>query len=314
MRVLKDIKVSKLRIPVQNALWIRPMGGLQFKLYIPSGTDWKEFSISDSPSPTPTPEPTKKTKRNNCEGGKVIVGKLIPKYPTVGDRYYFADGVVKFKKSLHSSMWSVIAYDTYTGTYRTGVTSDTKSLIKVGNKHRPVIATIIESGLSNMSKVKISKFDNAKKSEVENVTCDTTSPYFKIIEGKLRHIQPQTTFSELVPFNKFRFIPREHGRGHEIRPLKTGWAIVFPKKRKQSKTRATSVGHTGNVRERQLVKVTKNTLESSRYAHQSRFVGKSAFLRIIRKRRLSNMFRGYAVVWDTLKETPIKITTEQSRV
>lgn len=61
MMTLKDIKVSKNHIPVQNALWLRPMGGLKFKVYYPQGGNWAEVNlagISPEPTPTPTPEPT----------------------------------------------------------------------------------------------------------------------------------------------------------------------------------------------------------------------------------------------------------------
>lgn len=45
MIVLKDIKVSKIRIPVQNALWLRPIDKETYKIYYPSGGNWKEMKI-----------------------------------------------------------------------------------------------------------------------------------------------------------------------------------------------------------------------------------------------------------------------------
>lgn len=45
MMTLKDIKVSKNRIPVQNALWLRPLNGKTYKLYYPSGGNWKEVTV-----------------------------------------------------------------------------------------------------------------------------------------------------------------------------------------------------------------------------------------------------------------------------
>lgn len=48
MIVLKDIKVSKLRIPVQNSLWLRPIDKETYKLYYPSGGNWKEVIIETS--------------------------------------------------------------------------------------------------------------------------------------------------------------------------------------------------------------------------------------------------------------------------
>lgn len=54
MITLKDIKVSKNPIPVQNALWVRPLGGLKFKVFYPAGGNWTEINMSGS-SPSPTP-------------------------------------------------------------------------------------------------------------------------------------------------------------------------------------------------------------------------------------------------------------------
>ena len=48
MIVLKDIKVSKVRIPVQNALWLRPIDKDTYKIYYPSGGNWKEVILEAS--------------------------------------------------------------------------------------------------------------------------------------------------------------------------------------------------------------------------------------------------------------------------
>lgn len=48
MIVLKDIKVSKTRIPVQNALWLRPVDKETYKIYYPSGGNWKEIVFETS--------------------------------------------------------------------------------------------------------------------------------------------------------------------------------------------------------------------------------------------------------------------------
>lgn len=53
MITLKDIKVSKNRIPVQNAIWLRPVGGLSFKIYYPHGGDWTEIIADGSSVPVP---------------------------------------------------------------------------------------------------------------------------------------------------------------------------------------------------------------------------------------------------------------------
>lgn len=62
MITLKDIKISRNRIPLQNALWIRPMGGFVFKIYYPHGGDWAEL-LSGGSSPTPSPDTDELTKR-----------------------------------------------------------------------------------------------------------------------------------------------------------------------------------------------------------------------------------------------------------
>lgn len=58
MMTLKDIKISKNRVPVQNAIWIRPIGGFKFKIYYPHGGDWEEMKFDDS-SPSPSPDEDK---------------------------------------------------------------------------------------------------------------------------------------------------------------------------------------------------------------------------------------------------------------
>lgn len=51
---LKDIKVSRNRIPVQNSIWLRPIGGMSFKIYYPHGGNWAEIKADNSPVPVPT--------------------------------------------------------------------------------------------------------------------------------------------------------------------------------------------------------------------------------------------------------------------
>lgn len=57
MIVLKDIKVSKTRIPVQNALWLRPIDKETYKIYYPSGGNWKEIVFETSEDMDNTLEP-----------------------------------------------------------------------------------------------------------------------------------------------------------------------------------------------------------------------------------------------------------------
>ena len=58
MMTLKDIKISKNRVPVQNAIWVRPIGGFKFKIYYPHGGDWEEMKF-DGSSPSPSPDEDK---------------------------------------------------------------------------------------------------------------------------------------------------------------------------------------------------------------------------------------------------------------
>lgn len=51
MFTLKDVKVSKNRIPVQNALWLRPLNGETYKLYYPAGNDWREVVVETGEGP-----------------------------------------------------------------------------------------------------------------------------------------------------------------------------------------------------------------------------------------------------------------------
>lgn len=48
MITLKDIKISKNRIPVQNALWLRPVGEGKHEFYYPSGGNWKKITLGTS--------------------------------------------------------------------------------------------------------------------------------------------------------------------------------------------------------------------------------------------------------------------------
>ena len=222
MKVLKDIKISKDRIPVQNALWIRPMGGLSFKLYIPSGVDWKEVGIDNKPSPSPTPS----GKKSNCEGGKVIVGKCIAKYPTVGDRYYFADGIVKIKKYRSGKDWFIDLYNGHTEKYLGKESSVSPCrLAELGNyKHDPVIAEIIKGGQASIDKIRIIKTTGKTTKELLGY-CETTSPFFKIINGYIRHIRPEIPTQAFV--HDTNLLYRSPYKGTvEKKNLSTGWEVI----------------------------------------------------------------------------------------
>lgn len=85
MITLKDIKVSKNRIPVQNAIWIRPMGGLSFRLYYPHGGDWTEMKFDNSSSdPYPVPEDIDK-RLKDLEDGLTALSKRVDRNKTLSE-------------------------------------------------------------------------------------------------------------------------------------------------------------------------------------------------------------------------------------
>lgn len=82
MITLKDIKISKNRIPVQNAIWLRPIGGLKFKLYYPHGGDWTEMKFDGSspePSPSPIPEDIEQELKQ-IEDSLITLSKRVERY------------------------------------------------------------------------------------------------------------------------------------------------------------------------------------------------------------------------------------------
>lgn len=221
MITLKDIKVSKNRIPVQNAIWLRPIGGLSFKIYYPHGGDWTEINLSGSspeptPTPTPTPEPTPTPKpdtqyleRTDCEKWKVIAGRCIPLNARIGNRYFFADGRLKFKSDIywtnvpgHKQRYSHI-YTYAPASGRDGLIFDRFDHVPLLRKENwnPILVTIRSEDYYN--KAKADSYDTlwCKKIVLEGktiyftygaaalLTCDTTSPFFKIIDGHLRNVK-----------------------------------------------------------------------------------------------------------------------------
>lgn len=258
MRILKDIKISKDRLPIQNALWIRPMGGLSFKIYVPSGTDWKEVGIDNKPSPSPTPTPSKTTKKNNCEGGKVIANKVIPRYPKIGDKYYFADGYIKIlgdkinpeDESKKPARW----IECYTknkkllkkisqeekGHVRDSMRRLSKddfkgSREKVSN-HKPIIAVIVKGGRCTINSIEII----GGAAGAAHTNCDTTSQNFKIIDGYLRNVKAIGYGQNIkilanALLNKVVGYPREmtpQSQKKDIR-MRDGWIITYFARRKR---------------------------------------------------------------------------------
>lgn len=280
MRILKDIKISRDRIPVQNALWIRPMGNLSFKLYIPAGTDWREVSINNAPEPTPTPTPAK-VKRNNCEGGKVIIGRCIPMYPTVGDRYYFADGVVKFKRNPVPGQKTnrVILWDCSSGGSDRFVTCSPtrKNLVQnTKRRHCPVIAVIEKGGFCEPDKVRVIKGDCPK-----TLSCDTTSPHFKVVDGYVRHMRQFVCKDITITSDDIG--QRNRVKSHDVRRglLRSKW-IVW-----NFTTRRTSHNRPGRPATKRQVK----RIEGSWIINERRTIKKILYLKYVKRSRASNIIK-----------------------
>lgn len=218
MITLKDIKVSKNRIPVQNAIWLRPTGGMSFKIYYPHGGDWSEIALdgsSPSPTPTPTPTPTPETKtvsleeRTDCEKWKVIAGKCIPLKARVGNRYFFADGRLKFKSENFSTQ---IGEKWYKDVYSEGYNGNGERVFTRfpvlpflwKDNWNPILVTIRDVDYytyaqkegavnANCSKIVLEGYTvYFSTSLAEHLTCETTSPNFKVIDGHLRNIARPT--------------------------------------------------------------------------------------------------------------------------
>lgn len=76
MIVLKDIKVSKTRIPVQNALWLRPVDKETYKIYYPSGGNWKEVVFEASEDMDNTLEPRVEALEKAMKQANVDISKI----------------------------------------------------------------------------------------------------------------------------------------------------------------------------------------------------------------------------------------------
>ena len=85
MMTLKDIKVSKNRIPVQNALWLRPMGGLSFKLYYPHGGDWAEVFTQGGGGDNPEYDKDIKDMKKEISAIKEDIKGIDSKIKSLGD-------------------------------------------------------------------------------------------------------------------------------------------------------------------------------------------------------------------------------------
>ena len=223
MVTLKDIKISKTRIPLQNAIWLRPIGGLQFKVYYPHGGDWAELKLgsssSDDSSGKTTPTPSKQTvvvtttSTPSWEPIRVIVCRCIPMYARVGAKYYFADGRIKFKVTDYTG-FNIFTYG-YTASGTMEFTSYPTVPLLRKNNFDPILVTIRseEDYNNDWKRVKeeygsdasteymnIKVFETLHKNELtkvfysistpRNLTCDTTSPHFKVIDGHVRNVCP----------------------------------------------------------------------------------------------------------------------------
>lgn len=214
MMTLKDIKISKTRIPLQNAIWLRPIGGLKFKIYYPHGGDWGEINFGSTdgdddvtPTPTPTPKPTPSytVSKASWEPMKVIVCKCIPMKARIGAKYYFADGRIKFN-TRNGSYAHIYTYG-FKEQHAREFTSYPIVPLWRKNNFDPLLITIISKeeyeqniNTTDQSTKPVDKFSTIYREEIrtvyysvshpQNLTCDTTSPYFKVIGGHIRNVNP----------------------------------------------------------------------------------------------------------------------------
>lgn len=221
--VLKDIRISKDRIPVQNALWIRPTGGMTFKIYYPRGGDWAEMLVEGTapspeptpdPTPTPEPEPTPTptpvyVKKLDCDGGKVIAAKCIPLKARPGNKYFFADGRIKFIGKSYHHHGDTGRRNRYREIYTYGFNMNGEKIFGSFNGYIPFLRK--DNWDPILVHIRSEEYYNKHKDDKENnrgiqvivlegytiyfdvcsaytLTCDTTSPNFKIIEGHLRNV------------------------------------------------------------------------------------------------------------------------------
>lgn len=210
MLTLKDIKISKTRIPLQNAIWLRPIGGLKFKIYYPHGGSWAELGVTsssddDSGKTTPTPTPSYTVSKASWEPMKVIVCKCIPMKARAGAKYYFADGRIKFK--ARSGRTKEIYTYGFSGQHDVEFSSYPIVPLWRKNNFNPLLVTIISKeeydnykNVTNGTSRGAKKFSAVDGNEIRTVyyyttspdhlNCDTTSPHFKVIDGHIRNINP----------------------------------------------------------------------------------------------------------------------------
>lgn len=213
MMTLKDIKISKTRIPLQNAIWLRPIGGLKFKIYYPHGGSWAELGVTSSsddddkttPKPTPTPTPSYTVSKASWEPMKVIVCKCIPMKARIGAKYYFADGRIKFN-TRNGSDFHIYTYG-FEGQDKIEFSKYPIVPLWRKDNFNPLLVTIISkeeydknrNDTTGLPKT-VDKFSTIYGNEIvtvyyytthpEHLNCDTTSPYFKVIDGHIRNVSP----------------------------------------------------------------------------------------------------------------------------
>ena len=206
MITLKDIKVSKNRIPVQNAVWLRPTGGLTFKLYYPHGGDWSEINLTNNKSGSYSSNNSMPNRYNGdmqWNSGNIIVAKCIPMKPMIGSKYFFADGRIKFKNNGRA-YWFDARDGEYKGMHWNGTI--TRKPRSMGNWHNPYLITVITKAqyekyaAAGRKAYCITKFDSpiyVLAAKADKLTCSTASPYFVINAGYLKCTKesklPETT-------------------------------------------------------------------------------------------------------------------------
>lgn len=205
MLTLKDIKISRTRIPVQNAIWLRPVGGLKFKIYYPHGGSWAELGTTDSdsdPDSGSDDEGGSKSKTIIYKNGetsrksKVVVCKAIsvwddPKKTRYS--YFFADGRLKIK-----SNGGVYLYNALNGEYTNMFTKSGTVPKNLGTSkwHKPILVTQLTKeeydAQPNLFRYIINRDGRTMyftAAIANTLTCSTTSPYFKIENGYLKCIK-----------------------------------------------------------------------------------------------------------------------------
>ena len=197
MLTLKDIKISKTRIPLQNAIWLRPIGGLKFKIYYPHGGSWAELGVTSSsddddkttPSPKPTPTPSSTTKakmERNIVVCKAI--NVIHNPSTCHNSYFFGNGLIKIRHFGKVSCYDFISGRKVFTSKKGGV----RFRYDTNKWHNPILVTpLTKEEYEKTTEFKLIISISAytlyfKVVGAQSLTANTTSPYFRIENGYIK--------------------------------------------------------------------------------------------------------------------------------